>query len=527
MAEINVPAASEPIPATTIFIVQVPKLTDVQNRTDETAVSIKQVVLSVSQLSDVQPTDWAFQALQSLVERYGVIAGYPDSAYRGDRAITRYEFAAGINVALERVNELIATGISDQVARDDLIMLQRLQKDFAAELATLQARRVDTLEASTAILEANQFSTTTKLTGQVIVALTGGGFSGDRIIAPTSVEIAKNDPNSTLIYRASLNFNISFQGTDLLQIRLTTGSDGSNDNAAGLLEPNFGSVLDFSVPGQNNQFGIGRLYYTFTPVKDLTLTLGSAILATDYVDLNTYANNSTQYFSTQALINNFVLLPTPAGAGAVIEWNPKEGSFTLRTVYVAGNAKDATAGDNAGSPGFIGGSSAPQLIFPTNEDEGGLFGSPYQALVEAEYSLDNVFALRLQYSHGTIFGSRFNVFGANFELPLSQQVAFFGRYGYGMYDDSSVGDLRPQYWMAGISFRDLFVTGSVAGIAAGQPLIESTVGSATQTNIEAFYNFPLSDNIKITPLVQVITNPGNQNSNGTIITGTLRTVFSF
>lgn len=42
-------------------------------------------VTSISQLSDVQPTDWAFQALQSLVERYGVIAGYPDGTYRGNR----------------------------------------------------------------------------------------------------------------------------------------------------------------------------------------------------------------------------------------------------------------------------------------------------------------------------------------------------------------------------------------------------------------------------------------------------------
>jgi len=35
-------------------------------------------VTSVSQLSEVKPTDWAFQALQSLVERYGCIAGYPN-----------------------------------------------------------------------------------------------------------------------------------------------------------------------------------------------------------------------------------------------------------------------------------------------------------------------------------------------------------------------------------------------------------------------------------------------------------------
>ncbi|MCC8456036.1 iron uptake porin, partial [Streptomyces rochei] len=47
-------------------------------------------VTSVSQLSDVKPTDWAFQALQSLVERYGCIAGYPDGTYRGNRAMTRY-----------------------------------------------------------------------------------------------------------------------------------------------------------------------------------------------------------------------------------------------------------------------------------------------------------------------------------------------------------------------------------------------------------------------------------------------------
>ena len=45
-------------------------------------------VTSVSQLSDVQPNDWAFQALQSLVERYGCIAGYPNGTYRGNRALS-------------------------------------------------------------------------------------------------------------------------------------------------------------------------------------------------------------------------------------------------------------------------------------------------------------------------------------------------------------------------------------------------------------------------------------------------------
>ena len=63
-------------------------------------------VSSVSQLSDVRPTDWAFTALQSLVERYGCIAGYPDSTFRGKKATSRYEFAAGLNACMDKINEI-------------------------------------------------------------------------------------------------------------------------------------------------------------------------------------------------------------------------------------------------------------------------------------------------------------------------------------------------------------------------------------------------------------------------------------
>ena len=69
--------------------------------------------------------------------------------------------------------------------------------------------------------------------------------------------------------------------------------------------------------------------------------------------------------------------------------------------------------------------------------------------------------------------------------------------------------------------------GTTAGIAVGQPFIEGDVGNATQTNFEAFYNLPVRDRIRITPLIQVVTNPSNQSSNGSITALTLRTVFSF
>lgn len=250
-------------------------------------------VTSVSQLSDVQPTDWAYQALQSLVERYGVVGGYRDNSYKGDRAMTRQELAAGLNAALERFNELIAAGVSDKVLREDLVVLQRLQIEFAEELEVLQGR-INTLEARNAELEAKQFSTTTKLTGQALFAVNAGSFSGDRIISPTGAEIANDNPNATVLYRASLDFNTSFFGNDLLKIRIDTGSNGIDDNATGVLEPSFGSVLDYSAkPPSNGEFRLSRLYYSFQPVRNLSVAIGPDIKTTDFVDLNSYGTYPT------------------------------------------------------------------------------------------------------------------------------------------------------------------------------------------------------------------------------------------
>jgi carbohydrate-selective porin OprB len=80
--------------------------------------------------------------------------------------------------------------------------------------------------------------------------------------------------------------------------------------------------------------------------------------------------------------------------------------------------------------------------------------------------------------------------------------------------------------MAGFAFPDLFKEGALAGIAVGQPFISNQIGNATQTNLELFYNFPVTNNIRITPDVQFVFNPNNT-TGSTIFVGTLRTVFSF
>jgi len=65
-------------------------------------------VTNVNQLRDVSPTDWAYEALRSLVDRYGCISGFPNQTYRGNQPLSRYEFAAGLNSCLNQIERLIA-----------------------------------------------------------------------------------------------------------------------------------------------------------------------------------------------------------------------------------------------------------------------------------------------------------------------------------------------------------------------------------------------------------------------------------
>jgi len=78
-------------------------------------------VTSVNQLRDVSPTAWAYEALRSLVERYGCIVGYPDRTFRGDRATTRWEFAAGLNACLNVMERLIQDGVGQSRSKSNSI----------------------------------------------------------------------------------------------------------------------------------------------------------------------------------------------------------------------------------------------------------------------------------------------------------------------------------------------------------------------------------------------------------------------
>ncbi|MBD0266782.1 MAG: S-layer homology domain-containing protein [Cyanobacteria bacterium Co-bin8] len=101
-------------------------------------VQLSQTNLETPVFSDLSPDDWAYQAIQSLVQNYGCLAGYPDGTFRGDQPVTRYEFAAGMNACLDAVSGFVQERQAANQAEVDLL-IESMQQ-FQTELNELDSR---------------------------------------------------------------------------------------------------------------------------------------------------------------------------------------------------------------------------------------------------------------------------------------------------------------------------------------------------------------------------------------------------
>jgi hypothetical protein len=517
-------------------------------------------VTSVSQLSDVQPTDWAFQALQSLVERYGCIAGYPNSTYRGNRALTRYEFAAGLNACLNRVNELISSSTADLVTKEDLATLQKLQTDFADNLAVLRGR-VDAIENRAAVLERQQFSTTTKFVGEAIFSLSGV-YGEDRAINSDQIRAgargASLDNNTIFSQRVRLNFVTSFTGKDQLLTRLEANNTAVNNAASGT------SMTRLSWDGSTeNQFVLGKLFYRF-PVGDRLNVIVDAIGAEFY--------------------DNFY------------NFNPLLASIPLGAISRAGRFSPIYRASNTGSgTGFGSGVSAIYKLSDTitlsggyiarrgNEaTEGtGLLNGSYGALGQLAYQPNKDLSLGFTYAHSYFSGGNNDValsglyggifadqpFGPgpgnspttprgiatsanHYSFQTSYRVnpkfVLSGWVGYTsaiaettFLPNVNRGDQADIWnWAVTLAFPDLGKQGSLGGIIFGQPpkVTDNDFGTGTGARredadtsyrVEALYRYQVNSHLSITPGLLVIFNPEHNSNNDTIYTGVIRTTFQF
>ena len=505
-------------------------------------------VTSVSKFSDVQPTDWAFQALQSLVERYGCAAGYPSGTFRGNRSLTRYEFAAGLNSCLDRVNELIATATAEMVSKQDLATLQRLQEEFSTELATLRGQ-VDALEARTGELEANQFSTTTKLSGEAIFSVSQA--FGDR--KADGDQDPDNNPgfqnSSTLSDRVRLSLNSSFTGTDQLQTRLQGRNIVSNRDITGTNMTRLG--YDGSADDKN-AVTIDKLNYAFN-LKDNIRVRIDAVGGELNENVNVF-NPDFRSSGSGALSRYGRFSPiyrqAGDGAGITVNINPN-GKLGLSAAYFAQALSNRTAANNpAPGNGLFNGDNTifgqlslkpiPAinigLTYAHTYQKGGIPDPKDSTKFVSSNLLGSTGSSRANNPFGSNgVAAEASNYGIQATLQPTKNITLGGWGGYTAASTLS-GTTRSGeiwYWAGTLGIKDFIREGNTLGLIVGQSpkLTGGTGGVAkdfnTSYHIEGLYKVKLSDNILVTPGVIVILNPEHNDKNPTEYVGTLRTTFTF
>ena len=448
-------------------------------------------VISIDQFSDVQPTSWAYQALTNLIERYGCVAGYPNGTYLGGRSMTRYEAAALLNACMDRVTE-----VTDE--------LRKLQAEFKEELIILTAR-VDGLDAKVGVLEANQFSTTTKLKGEASFML--GGVPGYRSRTEKADGTVAN-------YDLRLSFDTSFTGNDLLRTRLRSGnfSDLPFGSSSSLFK------LD-KADTTNGNVEIDRLYYQFPVGESVNITVGPLVRNTEMAWIpSAYNSDILDYFNvagTPGVYNK------ATGAGVGVEYQ-KDG-FIAGVNFVAEDGNDSSSG-----------------VFDSDGE--------LNLMAQLGYRQDN-WGVGVAYRYGST-GTRprtYNGFrGGNGSLASNQDsnsVAINGYWqptergfipsisaGYGYNDVSGSSDSSDatdsQSWFVGAQWDDVFLAGNSAGIAVGNPPnSQNVIDDALM--VEMFYKYQVTDNISVTPAVFYISNDADQRGNSSEWGGVIQTTFKF
>jgi hypothetical protein len=454
-------------------------------------------VTSITQFSDVRPTDWAYQALSNLVDRYGCVAGYPNGTFVGGQAMTRFEAAALLNACLDRVTET-----TDE--------LQKLLNEFRNELAVLKGR-VDGLEGRVGNLEATQFSTTTKLKGEATFVL--GGVP--------SLETNSGDTvgNTALNYDVRLNFDTSFTGQDLLRTRLRS-SNFSTDPFASSSSLFKLDKADNTTTNDNNTVVIDRLYYQFPVSESVTLIAGALVRNTEMAWVpSAYKSEILDFFAVAGAPGVY---NKATGAGVGAQYVGKNG-FVAGLNYVAQNGDDSETGvfDSDGALNFL-----AQVGYKASN-----WGVGVGYRYGSEGTRPRTYNGLLGASGALVDGQESNAIAVNAYWQPTESgwiPSISAGYGYnGVSGAVGATDATDSdSWFVGLQWADAFVAGNTAGIAVGQAPSAETAGVSDATLLEFFYKFQVTDNISITPaLFYVDSNQRYQDSSKW--GGVIQTKFTF
>ena len=479
-------------------------------------------VSSISQFSDVRPSDWPYQALSSLVDRYGCVAGYPNGSFKGGQAISRYEAAALLNACIDRVSET-----TDE--------LKRLMKEFEKELVVLRGR-VDGLEARVAELAASQFSTTTRLSGQATFVVGANAFSGSAInTAANTVNRAPNEltgrprtpvslPNATTFnYDLQLTFDTSFNGKDLLRTNLRAGNFGRSVFGG---EPHSLALSTLEVAFEEDAgphvVGIDKLFYQRPLGGGFTATLGARVGQEDMLAL------WPSVYPADTILNVMTVNGAPAaysknlGAGGGLWW--QSNGFSISANYVAANGDSGNPSvsveDGGGGLGNRNSGATGSVQLAYQQEQWGLAAIWTYVQSDTQYVPGTT-----PFTHGAIDhnpDAATSAWGLSaFWQPLASGWLPSLSLGWGV-NSTTYATLQPrgslsesQSWMVGLQWTDLFASGNDFGFAVAQPVSATALTEGVTANDgnlvwEWWYKLQVSDAITVTPALIYLSRPLGQ-----------------
>jgi Carbohydrate-selective porin, OprB family len=548
-----------------------------------------------TEATELKPGDWAYQTLQGLHAKYGCGNNTPTDG----RTLSREEFATSLNGCVGSMEQLVArrtrkplkkrrvapavvtpptpeiappppevtpvqppTPAPPEVSQQDLDQIKQLIQAFSVELKGIDAR-LQTLDAKTTALKDQSFSTTTKLVGEAIFALTD--VFGDRAAVPSGAAPGARLTNNQAILsnRVRLNFRSSFMGKDLLITRLQARNSNSF-SAPGVANTN---TVRLGFEGSEENTATLHLLQYQLPISPETKVVFTAVGN----ELDTYLPNFNPLLApagTGAVTRfgryNSIYRLSAEGAGATIDQKLGQG-FSLAVGYAAPRTANAPT-PGVAIPGVspVTVTGAPEIASNPGAD-GGLFGGSNVIFSQLSYKASDSLDLGLIYarsyhSQGTgvsgLNGSAFanNPFGSannaagtglrptsanHFSLLASSKISpgfvLSGWVSYANAIREGAGG-SADIWDAAITaaFPNFGAKGNVLGFVFGLPpkltgnsAVATRVDRDTAIHLEAFYKYQVNDNISITPGVAVILNPESNSTNPALYLGTVRTTFAF
>jgi Carbohydrate-selective porin, OprB family len=460
-----------------------------------------------------------------------------------DTAISRADFANNIVVCLTSTEVKLAQDPS-AISASELAQLKEVVEQFSNEVSYL-GNRLETVEKKLATVQkASTFSTTTKLAGEVIVALSTVSSQTGQPAADT------NGGNTVFGNRVRLNFDTSFTGKDRLRTRLESRNliqldGGTTGGGTGTSTTRLG----FDGDGGNTT-NLSLLQYTL-PISDQSRLLISTVGSEFNDDFYTFNPQFTSAGNgALTRFGRFNPVYRQSGNGAAV-------NAELRfSPQISASLGYALPGNNANNPGV--GST-------------GVFGSGNAGLVQLRYQpsqdldLGLIFARSYHPGGGGVTGGTGSSFAQNpFNglsttanhysfLASSKLSPTFTLSGWVGLTNASIDNVAARTGNADIfnaaitaSIADVGAKGNVLGFIVGIPPTVSSISTnapatatanpsdrfntATALHLEALYKIRVSDNLEITPGVLLITNPESQPNTpnrGSEFVGTVRSTFRF